>query len=109
MHLICQRDTLIFAVLYFFFELHKLLVSSFLKLNYDYNLFTVKTNHCCTWEKIGTNPGNAVYAHCSVQYDEDHLAIIGKIKYHVNCVKVNVEKNLGYLLVCISKKIYALF
>jgi len=37
----------------------------------------LQTNHCCTWEKIGTNPGNAVYAHCSVQYDEDHLAIIG--------------------------------
>lgn len=32
---------------------------------------------CCTWEKLNTSPGTPVYAHCSVQYDEDHLALIG--------------------------------
>jgi hypothetical protein len=33
--------------------------------------------NCCTWENIGTNPGSPVYAHCSVQYDQDHLVLIG--------------------------------
>jgi len=32
---------------------------------------------CCTWENIGTNPGHPVYAHCSIQYDDDHIALIG--------------------------------
>jgi len=35
------------------------------------------TTDCCQWENIGTINGKGVYAHCSLQFDEDHFVFMG--------------------------------
>jgi len=34
-------------------------------------------SNCCQWENLGTIQGKGVYAHCSLQYDDDHFVFLG--------------------------------
>ena len=50
---------------------------------------------CCTWETLPEMPGQAVYSHCSLMYD-DNLVIMGKqiLKLLVYMIFITINKNI---------------